>query len=277
MAGFLASLVSCEKKVDIKVKEQAREYPVIFGIVSNDTTENLVTVSFTESFSGKKTGKAPIVSLKMQSFFGGDMLTEDAFIKTGSNSYKLNTTLVPFNTYNFVCTYNSVNYEYSTATGVPVEMDSVLCIKQPGGNYNLYASCLSYNGMLSLLVQVKTGTIVSDQSKTDTIWKNYNERFPQAFPKISFTNPHILLSDTNGVYFFEVLTNCPFTDDELIKIELYSIDPQAASYLDNLKVSVSSIYDPLAISPPLNSFVFSNKALGIIVPAFKRVKIFKLE
>jgi hypothetical protein len=265
---LLAAGAACVKKVDLRLGDQAREYPVIFGILSDDPSDNTVTVSLSESFSGKNSGRVPEISLKVESWLGGE-----TFQKTGDRTYSLTTPILPFIAYKFTCIINEAEYELETTTPLPIWMDSVRLIRQPDGNMKIGASLLSFGFVNFILAQVKIGDIRGTGQNADTLWQTYNERFPEATDKVRFFSPLMVYSDTMGRASFDIIPNCSLPPGVLVRVELYAIDINAAAYLEKLQSTEATVFDPVSISPPLTEYMFSNKGLGIIVTAVKSSKV----
>lgn len=261
---------SCEKKIKLDIKDQAVKYPVIFGIVTNDVDNNFVTVSTSENYSNSGSPENVMANLEILS--SG---RREAFIKSGVNSYKLNTALTPYQEYTFNCTMGSVLHSYKTLVANAVTIDSIYCIKQTDNSYNVTASFYSYDYFFSSLTQLYVGKI--NAGSADTTWEKYNDHYPGASSKIDFFRPNIILPDSMGACSTVILSNGFFTKNDVLKIEVFVIDQNTANYIELLNKNNNNLYDPLSIAPPFNHFAFSNKALGIIIAAMKSKAITKIE
>lgn len=267
---FILVFLSCEKKLKLEIKDQAIKYPVIYGIITNDVDNNLVTVSSSRNYTHKESPEIVTANLEMQ-----NSLRNDTFIKNGVNSYKLNTALTPYQEYTFNCTVNSVLHSYKALVANAVAIDSIHCVKQTNNNYNVTASFYSYDYFFSTLSQLYVGKI--NAGSADTIWEKYNDHYPGSSSKIDFFHPTIILPDSTGLCSNAILRNGLFSKNDVIKIEIFVIDQNTANYLELLNKNNNNLYDPLSIAPPFNHFAFSNKALGIIIAAMKSKAIFKIK
>lgn len=261
---------SCEKKINLEIKNQAIKYPVIFGIITNDVDNNLVTVTSSRNYSNKESTEIVTANLEVL-----NSLRNDTFTKSGANSYKLDAALTPYQEYTFNCTIGSVIHSYKALVANAVTMDSIYCMKQTDNSYNITAYFYSYDYFFSTLAQLYIGKINSVSA--DTTWEKYNDHYPGAGSKIDFFHPTFILPDSNGLCSNVILNNGFFSKNDVIKIELFVIDQNTANYLELLNENNNNLYDPLSVAPPFNHFAFSNKALGIIIAAMKSKAIIKIK
>ncbi len=265
---FLLPLFSCDKKVKLKIKNQAREYVVVFGIVTNQATTHSITVGLSENYEAGPGGTNLDAIVKMEYPFG-----TYAFTNAGNGVYTSQQSLMPNMPYRFSCTYQSKLYSYEVITGGEMPIKSLSLNRQNDERYTLTARIEDFSPVNFILMQLYVGDI---NANADTVWQTYNERFTNVNPKLKFLAPFVVFADSTGHSVIDVIKNAPLKPNDLVKLEVYNIDHVTGGYLNRLTTPDNYLYDPLSLAPPLNYFAFSNEALGVVVPAMVTKKIIKV-